>query len=83
MSWREEWLCCETSGAIEGTGWAELVQQEVVDELLVLQAEDETWVTVWAHKHDKEKSLQVEPVSITYFNSTEPGLFLCPKRDLT
>lgn len=37
-----------------------LVQQEVVDELLVLQGKDETWVTVWAHKYDKEKSLQVE-----------------------
>lgn len=44
-----------------------LVQQEVADELLVLQGEDETWVTVCAHKYDKEKSLQVEPVALLNF----------------
>lgn len=56
-----------------------LVQQEVVDELLVWQGEDETWVTLWAHKYHKEKSLQVEPV--TFIFAPQDLAFSCVQKD--
>lgn len=34
LGWREEWLCCETSGPCEELPEQRLLQQEVVDELL-------------------------------------------------
>lgn len=84
LGWREEWLCCETSGAM----WGSCLSRGCFSRKWLM--------SYWCYRGKMKPELRFELTntirkslyrwnlcSITYFYSIEPGLFLYPRSDLT